>query len=449
MGLSMGNEIAKACLLLLTLAMSACNPSVDQAPSTAEGALTGQQDQPSLTTVTEMNFEIGRSEPTLFNGDGEPIPIVELHDEWIIARGRITENTPSQFVEFLGSICPSSDNCPLRDRPITTIYLDSIGGNLSAGMALGELIRSHQLNTAVAQTIYRNSNGERDDFKSPGRCLSACAYAFLGGVRRSIRYPNTSNDQEFAGFSEIGVHRFFRGMAEASAFQRVERQLAFSTEARCAGLNDEAMVQCIDGVLVSYILDMGVDAEFFTAATNQDAIKVLSRRQLEQLNVLTIAPFSDWTPLYTPLMVGVASGRSAYTIDDRTADISQISITCSPMFGSHRLYIELGFPSELRKSMRQTSSEEWEATQWLFRINGQAYLIEADRFVLHPSQTYIEIDQELFSKLGELDLPIQLTLTPLDPPSDFEFRRPLIEAELNEDGHKLLKVANAECDTSR
>jgi hypothetical protein len=61
-----------------------------------------------------------------------------------------------------------------------TVYFDSPGGNVSAGIGIGEIIHERNFHTAVINY---------------GRCLSACAVAWLGGTKRYL-----------GGFAEIGFH---------------------------------------------------------------------------------------------------------------------------------------------------------------------------------------------------------------------------------------------------
>lgn len=57
-----------------------------------------------------------------------------------------------------------------RATPIRIIYLESRGGNTQAAMAIGRLIREHNIDTAF--------------HVGHGRCVSACTTMFVGGVHR-------------------------------------------------------------------------------------------------------------------------------------------------------------------------------------------------------------------------------------------------------------------------
>lgn len=111
------------------------------------------------------------------------------------------------------------------------VLLNSDGGDLSAGIALGRAIRATGMETRVG--IYRPM-----DHPLPGSCLSACAYAFLGGTQRIV-----------APESRLGFHRF--ALEKGSTFE-----------------GDAGLVvgQLLSANVISYIVEMGVDARLFTRA---------------------------------------------------------------------------------------------------------------------------------------------------------------------------------------
>lgn len=111
------------------------------------------------------------------------------------------------------------------------VVLNSKGGDLAAGMAIGRLIRENGFQTRIG--IYRNN-----DLPAAGECLSACAYAFLGGNERYIREG-----------SRIGFHRFSLG---SGAFLEGEGGIIVG--------------QKLSASIISYIVEMGVDARLFSAA---------------------------------------------------------------------------------------------------------------------------------------------------------------------------------------
>lgn len=95
--------------------------------------------------------------------------------------GRITPDTPARLEQFL-----KTDDA----RMTKSIALHSPGGDLSAGMKLGEIIRKAGYSTYISRSIPLDE--AMDIYNYPqGECLSACALAFLGGITRSYSAKQT------------------------------------------------------------------------------------------------------------------------------------------------------------------------------------------------------------------------------------------------------------------
>jgi hypothetical protein len=180
---------------------------------------------------------------------------------YILAEGVITSETPSQFLTFFKSL----------DRGLPTIYFNSPGGDLKAGLRLGRVIRELGLDTFVGGP-YRScfesdqkgretnlasldkEGGKASDLfaeeetcqhctyscDSPtlvskeGICFSACAYAFLGGAGREV------------GENGIyGVHQF---RSRTGSFRESDTQIAMT-------------------VLATYLDEMVVDRKLLDLAS--------------------------------------------------------------------------------------------------------------------------------------------------------------------------------------
>jgi len=101
----------------------------------------------------------------------------------------------ARFAEFLAQ---------RRTVPLSVIYLDSFGGEVAAGIALGRAIRKARLATAVDA--------------SRSRCDSACTLIFAGGVRRHY----VASDAVFEGFSSRGGLGFHPAHQRDPAWTRAE-----------------------------------------------------------------------------------------------------------------------------------------------------------------------------------------------------------------------------------
>ena len=128
---------------------------------------------------------------------------------WIVAEGEIVQDTPAKFNLFLR-------NLKVNDTIPSDIHLNSQGGNLLAGIKLGELIRKNKMNTWVAKTVgefYDNTDhigyAYAKNEAPRAMCASACAYAFLGGVVRYALSSHYENSIAVRGPGILGVHQFY------------------------------------------------------------------------------------------------------------------------------------------------------------------------------------------------------------------------------------------------
>lgn len=150
------------------------------------------------------------------------------------------------------------------------VYLNSRGGDLLAGMQIGELLRESQANTHIGSLVVKASQelGGQDLAEPvPGICYSACALAFLGG---SYRYANAQ--------SEYGVHRFYRKAGRST--------------------NDIDIAQLLSAAIGAYIRKMDVSSDLFDlmVQTGKNDIRLLSRKELTDLKVVNNGrKVSEWS----------------------------------------------------------------------------------------------------------------------------------------------------------
>lgn len=153
----------------------------------------------------------------------------------IVAEGQITNSTPDEFLEFL------REN--VRDRDLRTVVLmNSQGGYVMASMELGQMFRRIGAATVVAH-----------------QCLSACVYAFMGGVRRVAPHGAT-----------LGIHRMFANTSDGSMQPRLRRVY-----------DDGSMA----GVLMRYSSRMGV---------SRDLIRYAEHISSQSIHVVTADEMARW-----------------------------------------------------------------------------------------------------------------------------------------------------------
>jgi hypothetical protein len=192
----------------------------------------------------------------------------------IFADGDFTPETPAAFRAFL-----QRSGQPTRDR---MIYFNSLGGDLSAGMEVGKIVRRVELNTGVA----RNSRdpGQANlidlDYNSrvyPGHCVSACSLAFLGGVKREVK-PG----------SIYAVHQVSMNCVDKRKALSQYPWVAMPNVNYCPDLNEAlTMLQVANGVVVEYIRSMGVDPIFITemSRAGPEAINALPEDKLRDYRI--------------------------------------------------------------------------------------------------------------------------------------------------------------------
>ncbi len=100
----------------------------------------------------------------------------------IYATGQIVADTATKFDAFLKSA---------GVQPGALVMLHSPGGTLVVGMQMGESIRNNSLRTAVGQLQASNQSGGTlvallTAEPTSGVCASACSFAFLGEVHRTV-----------------------------------------------------------------------------------------------------------------------------------------------------------------------------------------------------------------------------------------------------------------------
>jgi hypothetical protein len=149
--------------------------------------------------------------------------------------GRIDADAPRRLTEALE-----------RVEGKVSVWLNSPGGNLFAGMELGRILRKHGASTHIVD--YRTLR--------PGTCYSACAMTFLGGV-----YRFNENGGRY------GVHR-----ASLLVGPSGERDLG----------------EHLSAAIENYILEMGVDRRLVDLClkAGRDEMYVLSSQEARDLGVV-------------------------------------------------------------------------------------------------------------------------------------------------------------------
>lgn len=289
-GLEVKSKCLAACLSVLAL-LSPCVKAVE----------------PSIQAVTFKHAD-GREAPAEVYVDGELTPAL-----------------PRQLASALAT----------NHIERATIYLNSIGGDLQAGMELGEFIRRSGFNTAIGR------RGSAYGQPVAGSCQSACLMTFAGGVYR-FADPNTF----------FGIHRFY---------------------SRSVTTQDLALAQVISAAITGYLMRMGVSPELFERMANAGATpQKLPVAQAQKLNLVNngVLPAS-WVILGQ-------RGRVFLQGEQKTWNGSgKIQLSCSRSEG---MTLTAQYDAD-----RNTAKIQADAKHMSLRVDGSFIGISPDAFLQKPT----------------------------------------------------------------
>jgi hypothetical protein len=174
----------------------------------------------------------------------------------IVADGQISNSTPDEFLEFL------RENAARHDLR-TVVFLNSDGGYVVASMELGQIFRRIGAATVVARFGSSPRASRRGSRFMTAHCLSACVYAFMGGVKR-VAPPG----------SVLGIHRMFANQARGRGI------LGDGTTERVYDNGSMA------GLLANYSSRMGV---------SRDLIRYAEHISSQNIHVITPAELARWS----------------------------------------------------------------------------------------------------------------------------------------------------------
>ncbi|MFY0622474.1 MAG: hypothetical protein JXQ89_12320 [Pelagimonas sp.] len=199
--------------------------------------------------------------------------------------GPITKDIADDLSEFAPSI----------DAP--AIYLNSPGGDLQEALRIGRVIRATgRLQTKIGslEGVEKDEFGRPTDFPKNGKCESACAYAFMGGQERRL------------GSGKLGLHRFYS----------TERGLT----------SDEA--QFLSGILVEYMVEMGVDARLFLAASKEGADGMYYVSEAEALDYAIVTPYGYGDVFLEPYLGGIVAASRRLDPPKAYDHVKQVTFFC-------------------------------------------------------------------------------------------------------------------------
>jgi hypothetical protein len=260
---------------------------------------------------------------------------------WILAEGEIQNDTPEKFELFLAE----------QSMAGGVVRFNSPGGDLLAGLKLGELIRQHGFDTAVGKTPGRIAEGgvvwtEKEDAEAI--CASACVFAFAGGVRR---YGVNSNIIGTTLNGRLGVHQFYDQRASEGIDKKVFDAL------------DRSEDQVIVGLILEFLSRLNVSSDLMSIASSTpwQELHWLSDEELRSTRLDNI------DPVYNARLVGYKNGvLTAVVMFETAMGISEIEFYCDA-----KKQMFLNVTLALRNPMTNEDAESWRFFEGLSLENGR------------------------------------------------------------------------------
>ncbi|MCP4818429.1 MAG: hypothetical protein GY883_04520 [Shimia sp.] len=212
--------------------------------------------------------------------------------------------------EFFPGIAQRTDALLSEDKSVYQVVLNSPGGDLMAGIELGHVLRRHGVHVSVGRIEeHIDQHGQKEHQWKQGRCDSACAIAFLGGEVRDV-----------GSATKLGFHQFYGDASLASKNVINVEHLYQRTMSE---------TQFIAGLLIQYIVEMGVDARIFSKASQAGAQELthFTKTQAVDYNIVTPLGFGDW--FIEPFKDGIIAASKRRGPTRAYDQVHQTTVYCS------------------------------------------------------------------------------------------------------------------------
>ena len=179
---------------------------------------------------------------------------------YVNAFGPIEQGDDDKFQAFIANHSPSARS---------TIYIDSVGGDVETAIAIGFMIRKGWYSTAIGQYRMDPNHTKNNILQrnlSDGHCYSAATLLFIGG---KLRY--------FSAGAKFGVHQF--------SFKNPSPSHISSS-------------QILSAKIANYVVAMGIAPEFLeiSSVAPPEQLTLVDEPTLQKLNVVTGGHTSiEWT----------------------------------------------------------------------------------------------------------------------------------------------------------
>lgn len=220
---------------------------------------------------------------------------------WVQVSGTIEKGDAEKFQKFVitENVSPSASH--------NIVYLDSPGGNLAEGIKLGKAFRKMEFTTAIGRTIENKGFDTNEVYIEGAKCISACAYAFLGGKFRNF---DSEKDKVCLGF-----HQFYNPNLSANNTKAVDAA--------------QVSTQTISGIVIEYLEEMGAEPSIYSFASqfigteigcvsNEQSIDLKISNTLDYFEDVQLFPFGKGlvtevkAPLYNRKLRIYCTKKSAH-----------------------------------------------------------------------------------------------------------------------------------------
>jgi len=269
--------------------------------------------------------------------------------EWISAEGVIMPETPLQFEKTLNEL-------GARKLPV---FINSPGGVVGAGLAIGRMIRAHQLDVAVSKTVFKSCSGTVKSCakassaivygapqSSGAFCASACTFILAGGRRRFV-----------APWAKVGVHQI------TTYEKRVQKILTFkttttftapgsepATHQSLVGEKEESNIVKLDvpkpetlRSIGAYFREMGIGDELqnLANATKPESLHWLNYAELVATHIATDYRGSEYLAALTSQRDQIDADKTSFSY----GILRMASFTGRPVFILLEFYHRVGAPN--------------------------------------------------------------------------------------------------------
>jgi hypothetical protein len=202
--------------------------------------------------------------------------------QWISAQGRIVVGSAAKFRKIVREV---------GDRKLP-IFIDSLGGSLIDGLAMGRLIRSKDLPVVVTATTFSpctpkdtacrkaKTGGELRGLAQPqmSKCVSACVFVLAGGTRRLVGHGAI-----VAVHQGVKIQRTYLVTNRRADDGSIKTQKTLTWEGKSAldRRTDEDVRRHLDEMGIHYTLMSMIDA------TPHESIRVLAPWELKETRIAT------------------------------------------------------------------------------------------------------------------------------------------------------------------